>query len=145
MLIFLFIASAFATVSICDKGLASSGPRSQAPYVFHVTDISINPDAEVAPGQIVTLSVNYSTPILVTEGISKTTIRYAGLALPSFTQSICDLTSCPIQPGKHNFTYEFQYPRGFPGRTKTSIMWYDANATVFLCLSITLRSISTYY
>jgi hypothetical protein len=135
MLLFLFITSALASVSICEK----------APYLFHVSDISINPQNEVVPGQIITLSVNYSTPILVTEGTSKATIRYAGIALPSFTQSICDLTSCPIQPGKHNFTYEFQYPRGFPGRTKTSIIWYDMNATVFLCLSITLRSISTFY
>ena len=135
LLILSFIASAFATVSICDK----------SPYLLHVSDIRINPQNEVVPGQIVTLNVNYSTPILVTEGTSKTSIRYGGIALPSFKQSICDLTTCPIQPGKHNFTYNFQYPRGFPGRTKTSIMWYDANSTVFLCLSITLRSISTIY
>lgn len=134
MLLFLFIASALASVSICEK----------APYLFHVSGISINPEAEVVPGELVRLNVNYTTPVLITDGTSKTTIRYAGLALPSFTQSICDLTNCPIQPGKHNFTYTFQYPF-FPGRTKTSIIWYDVNATIFLCLSITLRSISTIY
>ena len=144
MLLFLFIASAFASVSICDKALTSSGPRSQVPYVFHISGISLNPAEEVARSQIVRLNVNYTTPILITEGTSMTTIRYHGLALPSLKQSICDLTSCPIQPGKHNFTYSFQYPF-FPGRTTTTIMWYDANATIFICLKILLRSISTIY
>lgn len=152
MLVFLLLSSAFASISICEKGVVSpmstwqsltfTGQRWQSPYLFHIRDFRLSPPDEVKQGQIITLSVNYTSPILIDAGTSMTTIRYRGLPLPALKQSICELTSCPIQPGTNNFTYTFQYPYGFPGSTTTSIMWYDANATVFFCLKIILRSIS---
>lgn len=130
MLIFLFIASAFASVSLCkDKR-----------YLFDINSVSLHPSDKVVPGQIVTLNVNYTTPALITEGTSKTTIRYHGFPLPPYTDSICNMARCPIQPGTHTFTYNLQYPYALPGRTKTNIIWYDSNATTFICLTISLTT-----
>ena len=102
--------------------------------------MTLYPSDKVVPGQLVTLNVNYTTPVLITAGTSKTTIRYHGFPLPPYTESICGMTSCPIQHGTHMFTYQFQYPYALPGRTKTNIIWYDSNATTLTCLTISLTT-----
>jgi hypothetical protein len=130
MLLFLFIASAFASVSLCQ----------QRRYLFDINSLRIDPSDKVVPGEIVSLNVNYTTPILITEGTSKTTIRYHGFPLPPYTDSICSIMTCPIQPGTHMFTYKFQYPYSLPGRTTTNIIWYDSNATTFMCITISLTT-----
>jgi len=135
MFLFLFIASAFAHVTLCNNA------RN---YQLYISSVSLYPSDEVVAGQMVTLRVNYSTPVPITEGTSKTTVRYHGWPLPPYTESICNIISCPIKPGKHNFTYSFPYPYSLPGRTMTNIIWYDSNVTL-MCLTITLRTISNIY
>ena len=129
MLILMFIASAFASVSLCDKDT-----------LFNINSMTLNPSDKAVPGEIVTLNVNYTTPVLVTAGTSKTTIRYHGFPLPPYKDSICNMIACPITPGTHTFTYQLQYPYSLPGRTKTNIIWYDSNATTLMCLTIGLTT-----
>lgn len=126
-----FIASAFASVSLCD---------TTHNYPFQVTSISLNPPDVATPGHIVTMSVNYTTPYLIVNGTSKTTVRYYGIPLPPYIESICDIVSCPIKAGENSLTYKFQYPYGFVGRTSTTVIWYDHYATTFMCLRISLRT-----
>ena len=135
MFIFLMFASAFAGISYCNNA------RN---YQLSISSINLYPLDEVVAGQMVTLRVNYSTPVNITEGTSKTTIRYHGWPLPPYTEPLCNILTCPVKAGKHNFTYNFPYPFALPGRTITNIIWYDSNVTL-MCLTITLRTISNIY
>ena len=124
-----FAATAYASIVNCGKS-----------PLFTIQTLELSPPDVIVPGENVTLTLLYNSPVTVTDGTVKTAITYSFIPITPTIAPLCDSVPCPIEPGLHDGSTSYPYPLGVSGKTTTTITWADMAAVELLCIKITLTT-----
>lgn len=108
--------------------------------IFTITQLSLSPSNTVRGGENVSLTLLYTSPVIVSEGSVKTSVTYNFIPLSPTTSQLCSQTSCPIQIGTNNASSTFIFPEGVSGSVVSKVVWENSAGKELLCIKVSLKT-----
>jgi hypothetical protein len=102
-----------------------------------ITNMALSPETP-APGDVVTLQIDYTLKQAVASGTATYTLSLNGLPFPATHDDLCTQTVCPKDTGDHTELSKSTFP-DVSGKIVSGIEW-TTDASQIWCMSMTYRS-----
>jgi len=134
----LFVAAASAfTAFTAYAGIINCGKNA----LFTITELGQTPSDSISVGENLTLTLKYTTPVEIDDGIVKTAVTLNYLPFAPSSKSLCLDTPCPLLPDyDYDGSVSAPLPSGINGLLITQITWTDLNGKQLLCIKSTIQA-----
>ena len=133
----LFVAASAFTAFTANADIINCGKNA----LFTITELGQTPSNSISAGENLTLTLKYTTPIEIDDGIAKTAVTLNYLPFAPTSESLCLNTPCPLFPGyDYDGSVSAPLPSGINGLLITQITWTDLNGKQLLCIKSTIQA-----